>query len=267
MSCSHDYWLVLDKLLKNDSTANFVCPRRYLQARWPPVIRFARLARSLVACTVVLAGISVGAALASAQHVQPGQTSTEAHKADAGRQISTTHFKYEPITTRQRFAWFVNSAVGARSLVDGVLSSAFETGINRPKEYGPHWGGFADRYGMRLTGISTGNATEASIGALWGEDPRYFRVPDEPLGARARNVVMKTFTDYRRDGCTGPAYARFIAISGNNFLSNTWRVHSEANVHDAVLRIGLGFSGTMASNAFGEFWPDVARRVFHRHSK
>ncbi|MGH9684754.1 MAG: hypothetical protein ACRD4S_14225 [Candidatus Acidiferrales bacterium] len=231
------------------------------------VIRRACPATLFLGCTFALATFFLGAPEAISQHVPPGETAADAHKAGAGKQISTNHFKYTPITARQRFAWFVNSTVGVRSLVDGVLSSAFETGIDRPKEYGPHWDGFGDRYGMRLTGISTGNAAEATVGALWGEDPRYFRVPDESFGARVRNVVMRTFTAYRRDGHTGPAYARFIAISGNNFLSNTWRVHSEANVHDAVLRIGLGFSGTMASNAFGEFWPDVARRVFHRHSK
>lgn len=247
----------------------FFGSRRYLQARRPRVIRCAVPARSFVACTVVLAGISVGAALASAQHVQPGQTAADAHKADAGRQIPTRagDFKYEPITARQRFNWFVISTIGQRSLVGGVFSAAFGTGLDRPKEYGPHWGGFADRYGMRLSGVSTGNAIEASVGALWGEDPRYFRVPDEPFKARVGNVLARAFTDYRRDGQIGPAYARFIAIPGNNFLSNTWRVQSEANLHDAVLRTGLGFGARMVSNAYLEFWPNVTRRVFHRNSK
>ena len=65
------------------------------------------------------------------------------------------------------------------------------------------------------------------------------------------------------DGSFGPAYARYLAISGNNFLSNTWRIHSEANVQDALLRTAEGFAGRMAVNAFEEFWPEVKRRVFH----
>ena len=115
--------------------------------------------------------------------------------------------------------------------------------FDRPKEYGPHWGGFADRYGMRLTGIVTGNAMEASIGALWGEDPRYFRVPDQKFKMRVNNVVRLTFMARHEDGSFDPAYARYIAYAGNNFLSNQWRVHSEANTHDAILRIGGGFCG------------------------
>jgi len=54
-------------------------------------------------------------------------------------------------------AWFVDSTVGPKSLGAGVISAAWGTAFNNPEEYGPHWGGFAKRYGMRLTGISTSN--------------------------------------------------------------------------------------------------------------
>lgn len=114
-----------------------------------------------------------------------------------------------------------------------------------------------------MTGIVSGNAMEASVGALWGEDPRYFRVPDQPFKARLGHVVRLTFVARRPDGSFEPAYARYIAITGNNFLSNTWRVQSESNTHDALLRTAEGFAGRMAANAFEEFWPDV-KAFFHR---
>jgi hypothetical protein len=60
-----------------------------------------------------------------------------------------------------------------------------------------------------------------------------------------------------------PAYARFAGISGSNFIANSWRVSSEANLHDAALRTFAGFLARMGSNAFQEFWPDVKRRAFH----
>jgi len=171
---------------------------------------------------------------------------------------------YVPITDRQRLRWFLTNTIGPQHLAGGVITSAFGTAVDRPKEYGPGWAGFGDRYGMRLTGIVTGNAMEASIGTLWREDPRYFRVPDQPFKARVRNIVRLTFVARRADGNFAPAYARYISVSGNNFLSNTWRVDSEANTHDAVLRTLEGFAGRMASNGFEEFWPDLKSRVFHK---
>lgn len=78
--------------------------------------------------------------------------------------------------------------------------------------------------------------------------------------------LAMTFVARNRDGGLMPAYARFIAVPGSNFLSNTWREPSEATPSRAVFRTGLGFLGRMASNAFEEFWPDVRDRFFSRPS-
>jgi hypothetical protein len=171
---------------------------------------------------------------------------------------------YRPITGRERFRWLITDTIGPEHLAGGVITSAVGTALDRPKEDGPHWSGFAERFGVRLTGVTTSNAMEAAVGAVWGEDPRYFREPHEPFRARVKNVIKQTFTARRSDGNFAPAYARFAAISGSNFLSNTWRPDSEANNHDATLRTLEGFAGRMSSNAWEEFWPDVKAYVFHR---
>ena len=170
-----------------------------------------------------------------------------------------------PITGRQRLRWFTRSTIGPENVTAGLFTAGFGTGINRPQEYGPHWEGFAKRYGMRFTGIATGNAIEASVGALWGEDPRYFPTTGESLKGRIKNVVVMTFVARRAGGDLAPAYARYIGISGNNFLSNTWRADSESGVGDACLRTALGFAGRMGGNAFAEFWPTITRHVFRRN--
>jgi hypothetical protein len=146
----------------------------------------------------------------------------------------------------------------------GLFSAGIGTGRDAPPEYGPHWEGFAKRYAMRLTGVSTGNAMEAAMGAVWGEDPRYFRTYRQPFTGRIRNVMVMTFLAHNREGALMPAYARYAATAGNNFLSNTWRVDSEANDHDAAIRTLYGFVGLMGKNAFTEFWPDIKARVFRR---
>jgi hypothetical protein len=171
---------------------------------------------------------------------------------------------YTPISGKQRMLWVVVGTIGPRSLAGGILTSAYSTALNNPREYGPGWEGFGKRYGMRLTGIAAGNLMEAGVGALWGEDPRYFRAPDESFGKRVEHLIKLTFATRRRDRGYAPAYARCIAVPGNNFLSNTWRVDSESRTRDALIRTLEGFLGQMAGNAFGEFWPDVKTRVFHR---
>ncbi len=175
----------------------------------------------------------------SGQTVQP-EKSRSHPSPDAQAKVSP----YQPIGNKQRVQWFVESTIGPQSLAGGIFSAGFGTAANTPKEYGGTWEGFGKRYGMRLTGISTGNAIEAGAGSLWGEDPRYSRANGEAFGGRLRNIVKLTFGAYRSNGELAPAYARYIAISGNNFLSNTWRARSESNAGQAALRLNTNESQT-----------------------
>jgi hypothetical protein len=188
-----------------------------------------------------------------------GQTLVE----EPARAFDNSPSSYQPITGQERARWALKSTIGPESLAAGLFTAAFGTAVNRPREYGPHWEGFGKRYGMRYTGIATGNLMEATIGSLWGEDPRYFPATGQSFKGRIKNVVVMTFAARRADGNLAPAYARYMGISGNNFLSNTWRADSESSVSSACLRTALGFAGRMGGNAFAEFWPTVTQHVFH----
>lgn len=171
---------------------------------------------------------------------------------------------YTPITGRQRARWVITETIDPSHSIGGIFTSAYGTAVDHPVEYGPHWDGFAKRYGLRTSGVATSNTIEAGIGAVWGEDPRYFALPGRPFKARLRNIVKQTFIARRSDGEFAPAYARFVGITGSNFLSNEWRPDSEADTQHALIRTGEGFVGRMGANAFEEFWPDVKRALFHR---
>jgi hypothetical protein len=174
---------------------------------------------------------------------------------------------FVPITPRQRLRWFLEYTVGPSHLAGGIFPAAFGTAFDRPMEYGPHWGGFGERYGIRMTGIAPQNAMEAGLGLVLGEDPRYFSARGLPFKARLANVIRLTFESRRGDGSYGPAFARYAAISGTNVLSNSWRVRSEANSQDTLVRTAGGFAGRMASNAVEEFWPSVKDHLFPRRGE
>ncbi|HSU31611.1 MAG TPA: hypothetical protein VLJ11_10270 [Bryobacteraceae bacterium] len=175
--------------------------------------------------------------------------------------------QYRYITPAERAIWFVHSVIGPSSIMGGVVSAAWGTEFDTPREYGPTWEGFGKRYGMRLTGVSVGNAMEATLGALWGEDPRYFRARGRPFKARVGNILKFTLDDYRSDGSVGFGYARLAGNVGNNFLSNTWRAPSEADWQHALLRIVEGVGSKAAANAFAEFWPDLNTLGHYHHRK
>lgn len=171
---------------------------------------------------------------------------------------------YYPITASQSVSWFITSTVGPPHLGGIAFLSACGTASNRPEEYGPHWDGFGKRFGVGMAGSSLGNAIEGSAGLVLREDPRYFRVPQEPFKARVGAVAWQTFSARRHDGGFEPAYARYGGIVGSNFISNAWRVQSKACLQGALFRSAGGFGGRMSANAFDEFWPDVKRYIVRK---
>jgi hypothetical protein len=185
--------------------------------------------------------------------------------ATAGSSLDDQPFAAQrPSTRDERVRWFVDSTVGPKSLAAGVVSAGWGTAFNNPEEYGPHWDGFAKRYGMRLTGIATSNAIEAGLGSAWGEDPRYTAAGGGNVWNRVGHAAKMTVLANRADGSVAPAYARYAGVTGSNFLSNTWRVDSDSTAGSALKRTGFGFAGKFISNVFDEFWPDVRRKVFGR---
>lgn len=116
-----------------------------------------------------------------------------------------------------------------------------------------------------MVGSATSNAMEAGAGLILREDPRYFRVPQQAFKFRIGNVARLTFLA-RKSGRSQLALARYVGIVGGNFLSNSWRVPSEGNTKNALLRSSEGFAGRMAANAFTEFWHDAKKLLLRRHN-
>lgn len=222
---------------------------------------------SKVSCSILLL-----ASAGMAQQLLPG---TVASAADPAGNVSAASFDVatssssdarHPINARERIQWALSSTLGPTSLTAGLFSAGWGTLFNHPATYGPHWEGFGDRYGMRLSGLALSNSMEAGLGAIWGEDPRYRRDPDAPFLHRLGHAAKMTFMAQNREGGVMPAYARFVAISGSNFISNSWRAPGDDNAGNAAVRVGLGFFGTFGGNTFHEFWPDVSHKVFHHRS-
>jgi hypothetical protein len=223
-----------------------------------------------VSCSIFL----LASAVLAQQQILPGTVASAAAPGPSGESsapsfnaaTSSSSYARQPITAHERVQWAVKGTIGPASLTAGLFSAGWGTLFDQPKTYGPHWQGFGDRYGMRLSGLALSNSMEAGLGAIWGEDPRYKRDEGAPFFDRLGHAAKMTFMAQNRDGSVMPAYARFIAIPGSNFISNAWRAPGDDTAGNAAVRIGLGFFSRFGSNTFDEFWPDVKHKIFHRAS-
>ncbi|HWF84125.1 MAG TPA: hypothetical protein VG222_04745 [Vicinamibacterales bacterium] len=168
---------------------------------------------------------------------------------------------YVPITGVQRVHWIVAGTIGPRSLAVGVLADAWQTGFNAPEEWGRSWSGIGNRYLEREADVAISSTIEAGVGAIWGEDPRY--VPSGRLGLwpRVRYALKTVVLAQRPDGHLAPAWGRYAGNVFNNVIENAWLPPSTTTTGQTVFRSVNGFLGRAGGNLFGEFWPDVRRRL------
>lgn len=160
----------------------------------------------------------------------------------------------EPVsTTHERLSWLFIENLGWGSVGDDFLVGAVDTYFNSPNEYKTHWQGFGERSGMIAANYGVKSVMEASLGSIWGEDPRYFRTTGMSIKNRMAYVIKETFLARNRAGSSMPAYSRYIAFPASSFLMNAWSPASEATKTDAVVRVGLGFLSRMGENAWKEF--------------
>src|SRR5215831_13218473 len=104
----------------------------------------------------ITAGSALGQATSGASSYQP------------------TTFTYHPMTAEQRLMWFIKGSVGPTRVSMALLGSGIDTWRNTPPEWDSHWDGYGKRFAARIGETTVSHAIEASTGALWGEDPRYY---------------------------------------------------------------------------------------------
>jgi len=104
---------------------------------------------------------------------------------------------------------------------------------------------------------------EAGIGTLWDEDPRYVSAAGQPLKKRLLNIAKMAVMARNGRGEIVPAYARYISVPTNAFLTRSWRPESQRDMSTTVMRIPLSFVDRLISNSVTEFWPDI-RKKFHK---
>jgi hypothetical protein len=168
----------------------------------------------------------------------------------------------QPITGEGRLVWAVRSTIGPGSLLVGVVEAGWGNLFDRPPEYREGMEGFGKRFGLRLSSVGTSNVMEASLGAIWGEDPRYHLSDRRTTGGHFGHALKMTFMADKADGSVAPAYARYIAYAGSNVISNAWRPDSQRNLASTTSRIEERFAGRFLGNLFSEYWPGIRQHMF-----
>ena len=163
------------------------------------------------------------------------------------------------ITPQERREWVAEGILAPGSFGTSLMIATWQTTIGWPEEWQGS-SGFTKRVltSQADNGISKG--IEASLGMLWGEDPRSSRSGRHAFGSRLGYAMKTVVLTQRPDGHLAPAWGRFAGTVGSNLVQNVWLPPSLTTPKETAVRVATGLLGRLGTNLWGEFGPDLRRR-------
>lgn len=151
-------------------------------------------------------------------------------------------------------------------------TSAAEAGLEQLQgefpQYGTGWIGFAKRYGAAYADDADGEMlSEELFPTLLHQDPRYFRMGH---GAIRRRIAYTMLSAVRCHGDNGKWQFNASGIVGTfaaGAISNAYYPAADRGVALTVQRSSIDLGEDLLQLFASEFYPDIAKALFHRHPK
>lgn len=167
-----------------------------------------------------------------------------------------------PLTWQQKGYLALHDVTDPGNLATIVGISALTTAIDPHSDYGPGLKGFGKNAGVSLLQDTTFEFfVTFAIPSIVHQDPRYFRMPDQPFKKRLIYSISRTIISRNDDGSPMPNYATLLAYPINAQLSNLYVPGIESDGASTTKRILAGYALDPINNLLAEFLPDVAKHV------
>jgi len=175
-----------------------------------------------------------------------------------------------PMTTREKFNWYVKHSLDAGSLLSPALPAGIIMAVP-PKKYPREWRqgaqGFARNLGDGLATEESADMARFLVGTLNREDPRYFSdISPNPLH-RTWHAIAFTFVDKSDNGHRRLALSNFAGAAAAGFVGRAYLPRGYNDLNHAEQRAAGAFGGYsptlligyVTGNIFSEFSPELKR--------
>ena len=156
--------------------------------------------------------------------------------------------------------YFTFPFIGALAAIDQANTA--------PKSWGQGLGAYGKRYGASFADNGIGTfMTTAILPSALHEDPRYYQMGHGAFTHRTFYSLGRLFVARTDSGHSRLNYSELIGNAAAAGISNSYHAPE-----DRTLGRNLGTYGMLdmwdgVSNLMKEFWPDIRRKMFHKHNQ
>ena len=168
-----------------------------------------------------------------------------------------------PLTVEGKFAHYLKRTYGPGAFLKSGATAAIKQAQNQPVEWGRGWDGYRDRLGSSMGHRAVSNTISFGVGALRGEDPRYFPSGHTRTSARIKSALAQTFVVHTDHGGRTVAIGRITGAFGGGFVSRTWQPEGHGLIWPGVQSGAMSLAGSAVSNVIRELWSDIKKHLHH----
>lgn len=170
-----------------------------------------------------------------------------------------------PLSWKQKGLLAAHYSTDPASLGTIIGTSAISIAADSHTAYGPGFRGFGGLVGVSLLQNTTAEVFGTfAVPALTHQDPRYYRMPNKPLGKRILYSITRSYISRSDTGKPMPNYGVFAAYPFVAEIGNLYVPGIESDGESTAKRILTGYALDPVNNLVNEFLPDVAKRIHVR---
>ena len=244
------------------------------------MVSLRRIAAALLFATLSLAALGQENPTTASQPAQPDaaqpQTEQQIRKREESQRIlgvvplfgMTSRQNAPALTAGQKFHLFGKSAFDPFVFAAVGIQAGISQAQNQFPEYGQGAAGFGRRYGAALgDSVSSNFFSNFFFPVLLKEDPRYFRRGEGSIKRRIGYALAQEFVAHTDNGGRSFGFSNVFGAVSAGGISNLYYPESDRGFTLTMSRAGIALIYGSAGGLIDEFWPDIDRKLFHKHPK
>jgi len=172
------------------------------------------------------------------------------------------------LTSQQKLHLAIKSAFDPAEIAAVAAQSGLSQAENEFPEYGQGAAGYGKRFGATLADeVSSSFWVNYFYPVVTKEDPRYFRLGQGSIMRRIRYALLQEVVCHTDKGGRSFSWENFLGAFTTGGLSNVYYPPAERGLGLTMSRSAISIGYGSLGGLVDEFYPDIARRLFHRHEK
>jgi hypothetical protein len=171
-----------------------------------------------------------------------------------------------PLTTKEKYVLSLHQMFDFSAHIGNAFQSTIQQATNGQPHYGQGWNAFGKRF-LASEGdqVTSSLFISGMLPALLKEDPRYFRRGIGSPWSRTWYAMERTVITRKDDGSPTFNVSQTLGQLMSAAVSTSYYPKQDRSVSSAFANTGLNLVYNSGYNVLREYYPDILRKLFHRH--